>query len=256
MMLNKVFCTLFLVPLLLVGCGEEKKENAGSKPKLSMVTSADYPPFEFFINQGSGAKIAGLDMDIAHRVAEYLGYEIETKDVDFSAVIPLVQSGQADFAIAGITPTQDREKDVSFSQPYYFMNNVMIHRIDNDFIRRGDYKGVRIIVQLGSLHEQYAKIWQQQNPGSTVLTLNKLGDAVQELLAGRADGIICDETPSKAYISKYSQELTMQNLEGESFGLAIAFKKDSPLVIDFNRALDHLNEIGALDEIINKWLAQ
>lgn len=255
-MWNKILWAFLCVPLLLTGCGDDEKSKTSGKPKLVMVTSADFPPFEFFNTKSGKSEIVGFDVDIAKRVGEYLGYEIEIKDVDFSAVIPSVQTDRADFAMAGITPTKERAKSISFSDPYYFMNNVMIHRLDNDFIARKDYKGVRIIVQLGSLHEQYAKFWQLEHPGSTIITLNRVGDAVQELLAGRADGIICDETPSKAYVNKYNKQLTMQNLEGETFGSAIAFKKDSPLVDDFNRALSHLNEIGALDEIINKWLAQ
>jgi ABC-type amino acid transport substrate-binding protein len=67
------------------------------------------------------------------------------------------------------------------------------------------------------------------------------------------DGVILDESPSHAYVDKNKLQLTMQNLEGSSFGAAIVFPKDSKLVGDFNRALAHLKETGELDEITKKW---
>jgi arginine/lysine/histidine transporter system substrate-binding protein len=252
-MLSKLFSMLLCLPLLLCGCGEEEKKG-DAKPKLVMVTSADFPPFEFFNTSEGAPQIVGFDIDLAKRIGTYLGYEIEIKDVDFSSIIPTLQSGRADFAMAGLTPSEERSKNVSFSQPYYFMNNVMVHRLDNDFMRRHDYEGIRIAVLLGSSTEQFAKTWAAAHAGVTLISLNRVGDAIQEVLAGRADGVILDETPAHAFVDKNNHQLTMQSLEGNSFGSAIAFHKDSHLVADFNRALAHLNEIGELDEIINKWL--
>lgn len=252
-MLNKLIGIMLCLPLLLAGCGDDDKKTTAT-PKLVLVTSADYPPFEFFSTGSGSPKIVGFDIDIAKRIGEYLGYEIEVRDMDFSSIIPAIQSGRADFAMASITPSDERAKAVDFSQPYYFMNNVMIHRIDNDFMGRHDFEGTKIIVQLGSTQEQFAKTWASQHPGVTIVALNRVGDAIQEVLAGRADGVILDETPANAYVEKNKQNITMQNLEGNSFGASIAFPKNSKLVSDFNRALTHLNEIGELDEIINKWL--
>jgi len=254
-MLNKLFGLLICLPLLLTGCGEEEKK-AGSKQKLVMVTSADFPPFEYFSTGEGESKIIGLDIDIAKSIGKFLGYDIEIRDVDFSSIIPTIQSGRADFAMAGITPTEERAKQVDLSQPYYFMNNVMVHRIDNDFVRRHDYEGVRVAVLLGSTQEQFAKTWAAQHAGVTIIPLNRVGDAIQEVLAGRADGVILDETPAQMFVDKNTQQLTIHNLEGESFGSSIVFPKDSKLVADFNRALTHLNETGALDEIIKKWLSK
>jgi ABC-type amino acid transport substrate-binding protein len=253
-MLKKLFGLVLCLPLLLTGCGEEEKKTT-SKPKLVLVTSADYPPFEYFSTGDGEPKIVGFDIDIAQKIGAYLGYEIEVRDMDFPSIIPAIQSGRADFAMAGITPNEERAKMVSFSQPYYFMNNVIVHRLDNDFVRRHDYQGIRVVVQLGSTQEQFAKTWAAAHPGVTLIVLNRLGDAIQEVLAGRADGVIIEETPAHAFVEKNSQQLTLQNLEGNSNGSAIVFSKDSKLVDDFNRALTHLRETGELDETIKKWLA-
>ena len=219
-----------------------------------MVISADFPPFAFFDTNKTPPKIVGFDIDIAKRIGDYLGYEIEVKDVEFSVLIPSLQSGRADFAMSGITPTEERAKSVAFSQPYYFMNNMLVHKQDNDFVSREDFEGKRVAATLGTTQEEFAKSWAAEHPGVTIVILNRANDAIQELLSGRVDGVILDETPAGAFVSKNSKLLTMQNLEGESFASAIAFPKNSKHVDEFNRALNHLNETGELDEIIKKWL--
>lgn len=254
-MLKKILCVLSL-PLFLVACGEDEKKQATSDKKLIMVTSGDYPPFEFFSTAEGASELVGFDIDVAKRLAEYLGYELEIRDIDYASIIPALKSGRASFAMAGINPTEERAKSVDFSQPYYFMNNVLIHRLDNDFIRRHDYEGVKITVLLGSTQEQFAKVWAESHPGVKIIPMNRTGDAIQEVIVGRADGAILDETPAMAYVHKNTTKLTVKTLEGESYGNVIAFPKGSPLVEDFNRALAHLRDIGALDEIIKKWLAQ
>lgn len=255
-MLKKILCLLACLPLLLTGCGdgEEKKEETENKKTLTLITSADFPPFEYFSTSDGNPQIIGFDIDIANRIADYLGYNLEIRDVDFASVIPSLQSGRADFAMAGITPTEERQKSIDFSTPYYFMNNVMVHRLDNDFLRRKDYNGTIIAVLLGSTQEQFAKTWAQTHQGIKIVQLNRVGDAIQEVLSGRADGVILDETPAQAYIERNKHNLTSQNLEGSSFGAAIAFPKGSPLIEDFNRALAHLRDTGMLDEIVKKWL--
>lgn len=75
--------------------------------KLVMVTSADYPPYEYRDTASGKNEIIGFDVDIAKYIAQQLGFELEIKDTDFSGIIPALQSRRADFAMAGMTPTAD-----------------------------------------------------------------------------------------------------------------------------------------------------
>ena len=78
--------------------------------KLTMVTSADYPPYEFRDTASGKNEIIGFDIDIAKNIAQELGYQLEIKDTDFNGIIPALQSGRADFAMARMTPTAERKK--------------------------------------------------------------------------------------------------------------------------------------------------
>lgn len=79
-------------------------------------TSAEYPPFEYIEN----GEIKGFDIDLAKLIAKELGKEAVFDNMQFSTVLPALNSGQDDVAIATITITEERKKNFDFSIPYYF----------------------------------------------------------------------------------------------------------------------------------------
>ncbi|MGI5856669.1 MAG: transporter substrate-binding domain-containing protein [Candidatus Merdivicinus sp.] len=83
--------------------------------KLVMATNAAFPPYEYYENE----QIVGLDVDFARAICDKLGKELEVSDMDFDSIITAVQSGtKADFAAAGLTVTEDRLKNVDFTDSY------------------------------------------------------------------------------------------------------------------------------------------
>ena len=81
---------------------------------LTMATEATFPPYEFL----RGDEVVGIDVEICRAVAEKLGKKFVVESVNFDSVIPTVISGKADLAAAGITVTEDRKKNVDFSDIY------------------------------------------------------------------------------------------------------------------------------------------
>jgi ABC-type amino acid transport substrate-binding protein len=88
MISNKLFGMLLFLPLMLMGCGEDEKK-ADAKPKLVMVTSGDFPPFEFFTTSEGKSQVVGSDIDLAKRIGTYLGFEIEIRIWIFQTLYPL-----------------------------------------------------------------------------------------------------------------------------------------------------------------------
>ncbi|MBR2305572.1 MAG: transporter substrate-binding domain-containing protein [Ruminococcus sp.] len=102
-------------------------ENADrSKGKLIMATNAEFPPYE----KKDGDKIVGLDCDMMQAVCDELGYELQIDDMQFDSIISAVQSGKADVGVAGMTVTEDRKKNVLFSDSYTTAKQVIIVRKD------------------------------------------------------------------------------------------------------------------------------
>ena len=92
--------------------------------KLVMATNAAFPPYESV----SGGKVVGIDADMMQAVCDVLGMELEIEDIEFDAIIPSIQSGKADVGAAGMTVTEDRQKNVLFSDTYATGKQVVIVR--------------------------------------------------------------------------------------------------------------------------------
>lgn len=95
-----------------------------SKGKLVMATNAAFEPYEYYV----GDKVTGIDADIAQAICDILGYELKIEDMEFDAIITAVSTGKADFGAAGMTVTEDRLKNIDFTEPYTTSRQVIITR--------------------------------------------------------------------------------------------------------------------------------
>ena len=146
----KKFVALSLVAgmTLLAGCGSKVPENTvnsvndlpgktigvqlgttgenvdRSNGTLTMATNAAFEPYEYY----EGNEIVGIDADMAQALCDKLGYELKIEDMEFDSIINAVQSGKADMGVAGMTVTEDRLKNIDFSDPYTTATQVIIVR--------------------------------------------------------------------------------------------------------------------------------
>lgn len=114
--------------------GEDAGKNPYTSPedvkrdngKIVMATNAEFPPYESM----EGDKIVGIDADMMQAVCDVLGMELEIENIEFDSIIPEIQSGKADVGAAGMTVTEDRLKNVDFSDSYATGTQVIIVRKD------------------------------------------------------------------------------------------------------------------------------
>ena len=81
---------------------------------LIMATNATFEPYEYIEN---GAVI-GIDAEFGKAICDKLGYELQIEDMEFDSIIPAVQSGKADFGMAGMTVTEERLENIDFTDTY------------------------------------------------------------------------------------------------------------------------------------------
>lgn len=93
-----------------------------SKGTLVMGTNAEFPPYEYY----DGDNIVGADVDFARAICDRMGYALEIEDMAFDAIIAAVQSGKVDFGAAGMTITEDRLKNIDFTDSYCTATQVII----------------------------------------------------------------------------------------------------------------------------------
>ena len=93
---------------------------------LIMATNAEFPPYESMEN----GEVVGVDVDMMLAVCDVLGMELQIENMAFDSIIAAVDSGKADVGVAGLSVTEDRLKNVSFTQGYATSTQVIIVRKD------------------------------------------------------------------------------------------------------------------------------
>ena len=91
---------------------------------LTMATNAQFEPYEYY----DGDNVVGIDADISKAICDKLGYELKIEDMEFDAIIAAVSSGKADFGAAGMTVTEDRLKNIDFTDTYTTACQVIVVR--------------------------------------------------------------------------------------------------------------------------------
>lgn len=90
--------------------------------ELHMATNAFFEPYEYY----DGDTVVGIDASMAQAICDKLGYKLVIDDMDFDAIVTAVQTGKADFGMAGMTVTEERQQAVSFSDSYTTATQVII----------------------------------------------------------------------------------------------------------------------------------
>jgi ABC-type amino acid transport substrate-binding protein len=246
---------------ILAACGTADKEESagngegnGDKKALKMGTSADYPPFEF-VETAKSDEIKGFDVDLAKAIGKKLGYEVQVQDIEFNGLVPALENKQVDLVLAGMTPTEERKKSVDFSDIYYTAKHMLVTKKDSNIKTTEDLKGKTVGVQLASIQEGLANdLVKKDKIDMKIEKRNRIPDLVQEIMAGRLDAAIIEDTVAKGYL-KDNKELAGHVIENgtEDAGSAIAFQKGSDLTAKFNAELKKMKENGELEKLIVKW---
>ncbi len=241
-MFKKIYllCLLAFIAFLC-GCEREQKQ------KLVMVTNAAFPPYEYVQN----SQIDGIDPAIIKVIASNLGYELEIQDMKFESIITAVQSGKADIAASGITVTEDRKKQVSFTVPYVVSEQLIIVAENSPIKSVDDLKNCTIGVQHGTTGDTYVtdNIKDPERFDNGAL-------AVAALSAGKIQAVVCDREPAEIFVSQQKNlKLLPEPLTYEEYAFAIN-KKNHELLEAVNAELIKMKESGQLEDIINHYRKQ
>jgi polar amino acid transport system substrate-binding protein len=138
---------VFALALILTGCGGQ---SAPQQAKILKVGSdTNFAPFEF--QDEKSKEYVGFDMDLVKAVGKQMGYEVKIQSMGFDGLIPALEAGQIDVAIAAMTITDERKKKVNFTKPYYTSGLSIVVRQDNAAIKEfKDLEGKRLAVQIGT----------------------------------------------------------------------------------------------------------
>ncbi len=251
--------SIFMVVFISIILNNNSLQAASlvGKETLTMITSPDYPPYEFYDTRKGKNQIVGFDIDIANYIAAELGFTLKVTEADFNGLIPALQANRADFVMAGMTPTPQRRQNVDFSIVYYEAKDTIVSSIDSNITDTQDLSGKKVGVQLGTIQEENAKKIAAKVPGIQIKRLNRVPEIIQEIKSGRIDAAIIEDNVARGSIqvNPSLQLNVIPSVEGAS-GSAIAFPKGSSLVKPFNKVLQQMKDNGELEKLATKWFAQ
>ncbi|MFG1488284.1 transporter substrate-binding domain-containing protein [Oceanospirillum sp. HFRX-1_2] len=222
-----------------------------SAETLKAVTDPSFVPFEM-MDPASGEMI-GFDMDILSEVAKRAGFEYDLKTMDFNGIIPALQTGNVDVALAGITITEAREKIVDFSDPYYDSGLRILVRADNDDVKKvKDLDGLKIGTKIGST--SYDFLVSQLENDDAITPYPGSADMYMALMSGAVDAVFYD-APNVGYFSSTKGQGRTKTVgplyEGQQYGIALV--EGSPWVGKVNEALAEIKADGTYKAIYEKW---
>ncbi len=230
---------------------EEAKLVTVKEGKLIMATNAYFQPYEFY----EGEKIIGIDAEIAAKIAEKLGLELEISDMAFDSIITAVNEGSADFGLAGMTVNEDRLKDVDFSISYASgVQSIIVP--ENSAIKTADDLGAdgatyKVGVQLGTTGDIYCT----EDFGEDRVTSYPNGnEAVNALLKGDVDCVIIDNEPAKAFVKNNAGLKILETSYADEDYAACIKKGNTALREAIDEAIEALIEDGTIDAIVDKYI--
>ncbi len=192
-------------------------------------------------------------MDLWDAIAKELKLEYTLKPMDFSGIIPALQTRNVDLALAGITITEERKKAIDFSEGYYKSGLlVMVRNNENDIKGISDLNGKVVAVKSGTGSVDYAKA---NIKSKDLRQFPNIDNAYMELGTNRADAVLHD-TPNILYFintaGKGRFKAVGDSIEAQQYG--IAFPKNSDdLREKVNGALKTIKENGTYNQLYKKW---
>ena len=218
---------------------------------LTMATNASFPPYEYW----DGDQMVGIDVEIAEAVCAEMGYELDKLDMDFNAIINAVTSGKADFGMAGMTVTEERQQSVAFSISYATGVQSIIVKEGSPIASYDDLAAEGATYKVGVQMATTGHIYAEDEFGvERVVLFDNGNDATMALKNGKVDCVIIDNEPAKAYVAANEGLVILDSAYAVEDYAACFAKGNTELVEKFNAALQKLIDDGTVAGIVAKYI--
>ncbi len=219
--------------------------KSAHKKVITVGADTTFPPFEM----EEHGKVVGFDIDLIHAIAKKEGLTIQLQTMDFQGLIPALQTGTIDAAVAGITITDQRAKVVNFSHPYYHSGLSVLVKKDSGIKGMADLAGKNVAVKLGTT----ADLMMSKKPGVTVQRFTNIDDAYNQMENGGAAAVVFDNPVNLNYAKHHPKVHVVGDLlTGEDYGIAVT-KKDPWLLKKINAGLYKVYKSGEYAKLYRRY---
>jgi ABC-type amino acid transport substrate-binding protein len=246
--------TLLSTIFVLSACQEADAENA-----LVVGIECAYAPFDWTVSEAGDHAVElydsdlycdGYDVDVARHLAEELGMELIVKKIEWTGLIPALQSGVIDLIISAMSPTEERQESVLFSDAYYRVNTVVVVQADGAYSNATsitDFNGANVIAQQDTIQDD---LIDQITGVNHLLALAQTSELVISLTSGVSDALVTEAPVAEAIVAANPGLAVIEFTEGNGFTVdeslvtvAVAVRLgETDLVESINTALALLDD--------------
>jgi polar amino acid transport system substrate-binding protein len=225
----------------------------GGQHELVIGMELAFPPFEMLDSSGQPA---GVSVDMAHAMGQYLNRPIRIENIPFDGLIPSLKTGKIDVIVSSLTVTEDRKKSIDFSDPYLKMGLAILTAKNSDIqsINDVDRPGHTVAVKKGTTANVYAI---QHFKNAKLLVLNDESACSIEVSQGKADCFIYDQISVFQNWKKYeaTTRAILQPFAQEEWAMGIR-KGNDALRTQINGFIKQFKESGGFDALGAKYLGE
>jgi ABC-type amino acid transport substrate-binding protein len=261
--LTAIFAVLLVaLGLIAAGCGgggsstssggsETAAETSeGGGEKLTVGSDIPYPPFE---QKASGGGYTGFDVNLMEAIGEEIGREPEFIDSSFETIFRDVAQGKFEAVMSAATITEEREKVVAFSNPYYLSEQAILVKEGSSISGLADLKGKVVAAQQGTTGLELGK---EKAEASELRPYPEGPDAINALKAGTVEAVIIDAPVAVNAVEETGGiEVAEKVPTEETYGIAVA-KESTELLEQINEGLADVLENGKYAQIYEKWFKE
>ncbi|MDU4697096.1 MAG: glutamate ABC transporter substrate-binding protein [Paenibacillus sp.] len=227
------------------------------KDRGKLVVGVKYDTKLFGLKDPASGNVEGFDIDISKAIAKHiLGDEnaLELKEVTSKTRIPMLNNGEIDMIVATMTITEERKKEVDFSDVYFQAGQSLL-------VKKGSpITGIESLTAdstvLGSKGSTSVKNIREKVDGIKVLEFDNYQDAFNALKAGQGDALTTDDSILYGMAAQDTNyEVVGKPFTDEPYGIAVQ-KGNSDIVQAINDTLKELHDSGEYDQIYEKWIGK
>lgn len=245
---------VLLVSTTLLGCQEQTIntwDDIEERGYFIVGLDDTFAPMGFRDTDGN---LVGFDVDLATEVSERLGVEVRFQSIDWDSKVLELNAGTIDMIWNGLTITESRLEEMSFSNPY-LVNTQMIMTASGSTINTiNDLADLKIGVQISSASEEAVLANTISDEFSELVKYDNYNLALLDLQNGTIDAVVIDEIMGRYIISQSDAlyQVAEENFGEEEYG--VGFRLESTDIRDqINQVLQEMIDDGTAAEISIKW---
>ncbi|MFC0246225.1 ABC transporter substrate-binding protein [Falsochrobactrum ovis] len=222
--------------------------------EIRIATEGAYPPFNFLAADGT---LQGMDVEIAQALCVAMEAKCEIVANDWDGMIPGLQANKFDAVVASMSITEDRKKQVAFTDKYYSTPLSVVVPKDSPITSVApEAFADKVVGAQGSTTQSAYAEDVYGKAGAEVKLYPTADEANADLKSGRVDAVVSDKFPIADWVKGDGADCCkmLGDIPGTQTDTAIALRKgDDDLREQFNAAIKKIREDGTYDTIVKKY---